>query len=251
MTDLFKDGEPDADAFFAAYGRYIAPVEVELKPLTASMLREELLGMKASSPGLDAWSHEDLKLLAVGAPWVFDSLCALLQSFETHSRWPVNLISGFTAMIPKASGSVVNPSELRPITVLSQLYRLWARIRARQLNVSWQEQWAHDGVWGGRVGRGAEPLLIDVALDLETCGPGCVSAGLSFDLSKAFDRVPRELLGELRSRMRPPKIVHGPYMHMLRRATRRYKIGVNLDKLTSHRVCMVVCYRAAHCQWSV
>ena len=54
-------------------------------------------------------------------------------------------------------------------------------------------------------------------------------AGLSFDLSRAFDRVPRELLGKILGRMSMPTCVLAPYMGMLRHATRRYKIGVCLD----------------------
>ena len=142
--------------------------------------------------------------------------------------WPSSIISGFTTLIPKSSETPETPTDLRPITVLRVLYRAWARIRACQLNVLWQEQFAHKGMWGGRTSRGAEPLLLDVALDLEVTSAAHV-AGLSFDLSKAFDRVPRELLGKILAKMSMPGCVFRPYMYMLRNATRRYKLGASLD----------------------
>ena len=192
------------------------------------MLRDEIYKMKESSPGLDGWSHIDLKLLSHAAPWVIDSLCQLLSAVEQTGAWPSSIISGFTTLIPKSSETPETPTDLRPITVLSVLYRVWARIRACQLNVLWQELFAHKGMWGGRTSRGAEPLLLDVALDLEVTSAAHV-AGLSFDLSKAFDRVPRELLGKILAKMSMPGCVFRPYMHMLRNATRRYKLGASLD----------------------
>ena len=70
---------------------------------------------------------------------------------------------------------------------------------------------------------------MDVSLDLEAAS-AAHTAGLSFDLSKAFDRVPRELLGKILRQMAMPSRVLGPYMYMLRHATRRYKLGSSLDK---------------------
>ena len=83
---------------------------------------------------------------------------------------------------------------------------------------------------GGRKGRGPEPLLFQVCLDLESADDDHLVAGLSFDLVKAFDRIPRELLGRILSKMSMPANVLKPYLGMLRSATRRYKIGVSLDK---------------------
>ena len=219
VTDLFKNGEPDSDAFFHEYGQLLNPVEVDLPPLTADMLRTELANMTPSSPGLDNWCHRDLLLLSTHAPWVFNELCRLFQAIESHGKWPDSAIAGFTTLIPKGDAAPANSGELRPITVLSLLYRLYARIRAKP-----------EGMWGGRTSRGAEPLLLDVALDLESSGPHQLVAGLSFDLSKAFDRVPRELLGDILRRMRMPGCVLRPYLYMLRHATRRYKLGVCFDR---------------------
>lgn len=52
---------------------------------------------------------------------------------------------------------------------------------------------------------------------------------VSFDLSKAFDKILWGLLGKILEAMAMPSVVLRPYMSMLRHATRRYKLGVALD----------------------
>ena len=230
IHELFKDGEPSWDHFIDTYGHLIDSHPVELAPLSGEMLRTECLSTAPTSPGLDLWLHSDLKLLAIYAPWVFDSLCSLLQVVESSGNWPCALIAGFTSLIPKDGVSADQPGDLRPLTVCSTIYRLWARIRARQLGTQWQELWAHSELWGGRIGRGAEPLFTAVCLDLELCPDDHQVAGLSFDLSKAFDRIPRNFLSKLLQRMSMPECVHKPYMGLLRFATRRFKLGPWLDK---------------------
>ena len=229
VNELFKDGEPDHSEFFRKYEKYISSSPVELPPLTPDLLKSEILSIPLSCPGLDAWKFQDLKLLVRSAPWVFDELCECLVTIEQQGTWPQSLISGFTSLIPKCEQPPEVPTDLRPITVLGGIYRIWARIRAKQLGAMWQELWAHGGMFGGRQGRGPEPLLFAVCLDLESTSQSCSVGGISFDLAKAFDRIPRELLGRILRRMSLPSCVLRPYMGMLRKATRRYKLGVCLD----------------------
>ena len=229
VTDIFRDGEPDHDVFFQQYGHFIPTVDVDLPAITGDILRQAIASMPLSSPGLDAWKVGDLRLLVLYAPWVFDSLAVLLSDVERTGRWPVSTICGYTTLIPKGDEAPEGPLDLRPITVLSAIYRLWARVRCRQLAAVWQEAWSHPGIWGGRKGRGPEPLLLEICLDMELTADDSKVASLSFDLSKAFDRVPRDLLGKILGRMSMPTCVLAPYMDMLRHATRRYKIGVCLD----------------------
>ena len=229
VTDIFREGEPDHDVFFQQCGHFIPTVDVDLPPTTGDILRQAVASMPLSSAGLDAWKVGDLRLLALYSPWVFDSLPVLLSAVERAVRWPVSTICGYTTLIPKGDEAPERPLDLGPITVLSAIYRLWARVRCRQLAAVWQEAWSHPGIWAGRKGRGPEPLLLEVCLDLELTVDDSKAAGLSFDLSEAFDRVPRELLGKILERMSMPTCVLAPYMGRLRSATCRYKIGVCLD----------------------
>ncbi len=90
------------------------------------------------------------------------------------------MISGFTTLIPKGDSPPTAPTELRPITVLSTIYRLWSRIRVKQVSKTWESIW-HHGIWGGRPGRGPEPLLYVLCLEVEISATQ-VFGGLSFDL---------------------------------------------------------------------
>ena len=59
-----------------------------------------------------------------------------MHKCETASRWHSTWTTGFVAMIPKninSEGQVESPMDMRPITVLSALYRCWSRTRCRQL----------------------------------------------------------------------------------------------------------------------
>ena len=163
-------------------------------------------------------------------PRVFEPMMQLLSIVEETGKWPVAMISGFTTLIPKTTEPPATPLELRPITVLSALYRVWGRLRAQQLNKLWQEVWCHDGMWGGRSGRGPEPVIFEVMADLEKSTNSTFVAGLSFDLVKAFDRVPRNVLAYILRKMKMPVQVLTPYLGMLHMASRRYKLGIYLDK---------------------
>ena len=62
-------------------------------------------------------------------------LADLLREVERVGRWPARLAKGYTALIPKDGP----PDSLntRPLTVLSMVYMLWARIRLADA-ITWQ-----------------------------------------------------------------------------------------------------------------
>jgi exonuclease III len=226
ITEAHKDGEPSADDFFDKYGQHVERVECELSGIETQDLIRAIMEMPPTSSGLDGWSQADLRALACAQPHVIEHLCQFLNTVERVGRWPKALYQAYTALIPKSEQPPDLATDLRPITVLGTVYRVWGRLRVGQLS-GWQESWAHDELWGGRRGRGAEPLLLATALDIEEHGNNM--GGISFDLSKAFDRVPRELLIQLLHRMGMPACVLRPYSAILRSSTRRYKLGGCLD----------------------
>ena len=227
ITEAFKEGEPCHDHFWRNYGPHVVSTPCALPALHSKMLVDVVLHMPDTAAGLDGWALNDLKLLATAQPHVFEHLCALLQVVEQVGRWPNAMIQAYTTLIPKSSTPPEKATDLRPISVLALIYRVWGRLRAKHL-APWQEAWAHPELWGGRAGRGPESLLVGTAFDLE--GHDGEIAGLSLDLNKAFDRVPRELLFSLLSRMGLSPLVAGPYIDMLRRCSRRYKISGFLDR---------------------
>lgn len=77
------------------------------------------------------------------------------------------LSKAYTALIPKeAVDSTPPPDEFRPMSVLSAIYRLWARARFLD-GLTWQESWAHSQSWACCKGQGAETMAMQIALQLE------------------------------------------------------------------------------------
>ena len=82
------------------------------------------MGVKPAN-GLDLWSVSLLKRLP---PTFWDALAELLHMVERTGRWPDRVAEGFTLLVPKGEGGG-DPMKLRPLTVLSQIYRIWAGVR--------------------------------------------------------------------------------------------------------------------------
>ena len=60
---------------------------------------------------------------------------------EAIGYWPESVLISLIALIPKGAASEeVTATDLRPISVMSLIYRLWASTRFR-LCMKWQEEW--------------------------------------------------------------------------------------------------------------
>eukprot|EP00973_Karenia_brevis_P037452 5165337-Karenia_brevis.AAC.1 len=83
---------------------------------------------------------------------------------EQLGRWPQALEQAVVTLITKGNGA--KPEDLRPISVMSTVYRLWAARRLWDLKV-WQEGWAAPGQHGFRPGHGADQVYWSMALKIE------------------------------------------------------------------------------------
>ena len=61
---------------------------------------------------------------------LFDMLTQLLTHIESTGLWPRVLAPGFVSLFPKGEGML--PMQQRPLSVLSQLYRVWAGVRLEE-----------------------------------------------------------------------------------------------------------------------
>jgi hypothetical protein len=225
IFERFKAGEPSKDEFFREFGPHMRTHEMGTDPISGEMLRETLVKMKNNAAGLDQWAASDLKILLNWHPELFDDLAEILNVIEDCGRWPDAMVQGFVSLIPKdASDPEPTPTSLRPITILSAVYRLWARSRFDQAMDTWQELWVLDNVWGCRRKRGAEGLFLGVALDLDEATNKILVGGVSYDFAKAFDYIPQELLfGVLRHRGLSERILK-PLEGMYGQLTRMFKL---------------------------
>ena len=114
---------------------------------------------------------------------MLDELGRILMQAEKEGTWGSSMGLVVTALIPKNGGG------LRPIGLLPTLVRLWARIRAREVQ-GWEADNDREYLYGG-CGKGAMSAAWKFAARAEAARlQGAEYAAVLLDLEKAFDRVP-------------------------------------------------------------
>jgi len=216
---------PSWEDFQARFGQHFgAKHEMYLDDLDGQKLLRVLRRMRSkSAPGMDCWRVDELKQL----PVVFlDRLACLFSLIEETGLWPDDLTKGIVSLISKGEGS--KPTKLRPIGLMSCVYRLWAAARVGDV-MAWQEFWIDKSMHGFRRCHGAEDVWWTQALAIEDALlQGTSLFGLSLDYGKCFDRVPAHLVLQLAERYgMSPKIVK-PMQSLYARLSRRFRFGVAL-----------------------
>ena len=96
----------------------------EVPDITAAMIAEVIAQMKPSSPGIDGWKVEELQILGMVS---LDKLAILYQIIERAAKWPAHLLDVPVTALKKGKGDT--PLQVRPISLTSHIYRMWAKIR--------------------------------------------------------------------------------------------------------------------------
>ena len=222
IFQLYREvAEPAWDAFAERYGSYFKQAPMQVTAISGEELASLLSRMSGSSSrGAEGWGVEELKRLALP---VLDDLAELLNTVEATGVWPQALREGLVSLISKGEGA--SPNQLRPITVMSAIYRLWA-VRWLQDLKLWQEKWAHKGQHGYRQGHSTLDVCWALALKVEAALlSGKPVFGICFDFAKCFDRIPHNILLELVERMGLAPRVLRPIRTMYRGLQRRFRVG--------------------------
>jgi len=83
----------------------------------------------SSSRGSDGFSTLDLRKLPMV---LFNMMAIIFQHIELCGKWPSRWILAKTICLPK-SAQAKNPFDIRPVTVMAKMYRLWGKIRGKQV----------------------------------------------------------------------------------------------------------------------
>lgn len=199
IFNKFKTSKPDVATFIEHFGKNLRTSSMSLGPLTGDDLVKAALATKPSSASLDNWQPSAITTLAQWYPMVFNDLALILNWIEEQGKWPVQIMDAYTSLIPKDDTVIdVAPTDFRPITVLSAVYRLYAKARFGSL-LQWQEGWVTESVFGCRSGKSAEGMAMEIAMELESTGYTEFQyvAGVSYDCRKAFDLVPIQTAMEI------------------------------------------------------
>ena len=168
--------------------RVMRPCRIPKLHLDANQIQAEIGRKKRSAAtGLDGVSKLDLQALS---PNVMASYLNLYERAETDGCWPAQITAGKVHSLAKVPEAAV-PDQFRPITIFSLAYRLWSSLQARYL-LKHAEMWVHPGVHGSRQKMQAAHLWSRLNQEIESAyATGLPLAGLSADLSKCFNTIPR------------------------------------------------------------
>ena len=127
--------EPSVQKFMEAYSEYVPKKNMHVNDITADdLMKHQQRTSVEVATSTDGWSVHSLRLLPKPICEVLD---LLLNLMEDVGRWRRPPAEGYISLIPKGEG--MRPTNMRPLSVLSAVYRLWAGIRVQAV-MNWQEQ---------------------------------------------------------------------------------------------------------------
>eukprot|EP00435_Cladocopium_sp_Y103_P070461 s259_g35.t1 len=214
-------------AFFRAH---VPQFKFEANEISVSEWRHALKKYKAAAArGVDGFSHLDL--LAMPTAWT-QRLLDLLHLIETGtSAWPSAILYGVVNVLAKEAGAST-VARFRPIVIFSIIYRTWARLRSKQL-LRWLTPLMDVEAYGFMPG--CEPsqlwllLQSEIELALQTNSELC---GLSTDLTRAFNFIPRQHTFELAKHLGVPDRILHPWRSFLSQCTRAFDVRGSLSEST-------------------
>ena len=202
----------DLDALFAEF----PPVPADETDMQDLSLWKAAIGRlrPTAARGVDKISAPELKLLP---DCLLITLITILNSYSTG--FPSWFMTGLICPIPKTSATP-EAFQVRPITVLAQLYRLWSSVAVNQL-LQRLSAWAPPGVTGLLPGRGAQSVgyrtqfWLEKSLMLKER-----LSGVTLDLVKCFNNISWEFGFQLLAKLGVPRLLLQQYIVSLQRLSR-------------------------------
>ena len=179
---------------------------------------------KKKATGVCGWHNLDLRVLPEAA---LRDLASILNS-PGLSGFPPELMVARVAVLGKVSNPT-SPSQSRPITVLSNLYRLWARVFCQQVLLVWSYS-LPPCIRGCLRGRSAQDIsywLQQVAETNILADIPC--SGLVLDLRKAFNLLPRAPIGYLMQVLGVPADQVSFWLFSLSKLRRTFQVNNHLS----------------------
>ena len=149
------------------------------------------LSKKDSAAGLSGLSYNMLKIAPLPViTAIYDCLCALWVNKEVpeHHKWR------WLLPIPKVTSPEL--TDLRPLSLVEVSRKLWASILMRKVSSEWaRTKCLNNRQHGFVTGRSMDEAVLEVMNTIETAKEmKCDLYMSSWDIKRAFDRVPKQLL---------------------------------------------------------
>lgn len=204
----------------------LQPGRFDWQPLHADSLSEVIRHKKArTSMGFDGVSLSDLRSMPKPALAAF---CGIFSHAEHTGEWPQQLVDGKVVSLAKVP-MPCGPSDFRPITVFSLLYRCWSSVQSRNALQFLDEQ-LPETLYGSRPGRHAAQIWSRLLWTIEEAFVSQIPlAGAVADLAKAFNYLPRVVVMELAAHFGLPPRVLLAWTGALTQMKRRFQLRDSLS----------------------
>ena len=151
---------------------------------------------------------------------LIEILIKIFEGIESGKPWPSQWMSAFVIFLPKVE-EAKSPCELRPITVISKIYRVWARMHALQI-ISWASNNVAPLIGGGIKNVDPQELMTHIQFVIESHSMQYQSIqGLVLDIQKAFNNLHRGILENIFRKLGLPEWIIVPYRNMMRQLARQ------------------------------
>eukprot|EP00438_Fugacium_kawagutii_P001283 Skav218600 [mRNA] locus=scaffold3628:123125:127939:+ [translate_table: standard] len=180
-----------------------------------------------SARGIDAIAASELQTLPREA---IGHLAHLLNSFSSgFEDW---FMQARTVPVPKVDAAP-QPTQVRPITILAQLYRTWARVISSQL-IDYFSGTLPTWLTGFLRNRGPmDACYVQSTLIEQAHSFGTSASGFSVDLVKCFNTMCRRSVAVVLAKMGVPQFVLAIWMGSLQRLRRFWVLGSDCSALLS------------------
>ena len=211
-TDMSSEFQVFLDALPELHSPFVKCTDPELWQSAVKSLKPH------SARGVDGISAAELQSLPATA---ILQLASILCSFR--GGFPAWLMVARTFAVPKCS-TTPRSADIRPITVLSQVYRLWARVICSQLLAHYSPLLPPE-IWGLLRGRGPFSASYQLQWWLEKLAFQKVSnAGLVLDLVKCFNSIHRPTVFAILGRLGVPGDILDQWSKSLALLTRSWSL---------------------------
>ena len=206
---------------FSDLAGQVAFPPLELHPITLEEWRKAVRGKSArSAPGPDGLSRDDLLCMPDSLTMQLLDLCA---AAEHTGSWPLQLLEGIVSSLEKVP-QAAKVSDFRPICVLSMVYRVWSTIRAKAALAHFAKH-APSGMYGTLPGCDSSDVWMSLQLAVESSHhTGTPLYGLSADLTKANNMLPRIPVMGLAKMCGLPDSLLRPWMAAISGLRRRFRV---------------------------
>ena len=121
--------------------------------------------------------------------WLVSLLFQIFRLIDSTSKWPQVWLYAFTVMLPKTNNPE-SPLDLRPITILSRIYRQWSRYKAIAILVGLSNR-VPSVIAGGTQNMSALLLSAFFQETLESEPRESECNGVTIDIIKCYNVIPR------------------------------------------------------------